>query len=249
MEFEQALALVRSGQVRPGGIGILKEKTLHATLKLWLDEETAHHEVPLPEGCVADIYDGERVTEIQTGNFSGFRPKLQKLLAQYPVTVVYPLVRRKWVRWIDPETGETGRANRSPRTGSWSDAGAELIYILPCLGHPNLTVRLVLLDVEEQRLADGWGRDGKRGSHRVERLPVALGDTLTLAAPSDYQALIPAGLPVSFTAAAFGKAARLQGRKLGGTLKVLLALGVLTREKVGREYRYTVGNEELGVRS
>ena len=70
MEFEQALTLVRSGQVRPGGIGILKEKTLHATLKLWLDEETAHHEVPLPGGRVADIYDGVTVTEIQTGGFS-----------------------------------------------------------------------------------------------------------------------------------------------------------------------------------
>ena len=231
MEFEQALALVRSGQVRPGGIGILKEKTLHATLKLWLDEETAHHEVPLPEGCVADIYDGERVTEIQTGNFSGFRPKLQKLLAQYPVTVVYPLVRRKWVRWIDPETGETGRANRSPRTGSWSDAGGELIYILPCLGHPNLTVRLVLIDAEEQRVADGWGNGGKRGSHRAVLLPLSVEDTLDLRCSADYAALIPTGLPAAFTAAQFGKAAKMQGRNLNGTLKVLLDRGVLKREK------------------
>lgn len=247
MDFDKALALVRSGQMRPGGIGILQEKTLHATLKLWLDEDVTHHEVSLPEGCVADIYDGKRVTEIQTGNFSGFRPKLQKLLEHYPVTVVYPLVRRKWVRWIHPETGEVTPPHRSPKTGRWSEAGAELVYILPCLGHPNLTIRLVMLDVEEQRLADGWGKDGKRGSHRVERLPLALGESVTLTAPADYRVLLPQDMSAEFSATQFGKAARLQGRKLSGTLKVLLETGILTREKVGRAFLYRE-NEEREVR-
>ena len=95
MEFNEALALVRSGEVRPGGIGILSEKTLHATLKLWLDDNPAHHEQPLPCGSVADIFDGERVTEIQTAGFSAFRKKLERLLEHHPVTVVHPLVRRK----------------------------------------------------------------------------------------------------------------------------------------------------------
>lgn len=238
MEFEKALALVRDGGDRVGGIGILGEKTLHATLKLWLDDDPTHHEIPLPQGSVADIFDGERVTEIQTANFSGFRKKLEKLLEHYPVTVVHPLVRVKWVSWIDPATGEVTKPRRSGRRGSFTDAGKELIFILPLLGHPNLTVKLVLLDVEEQRLLDGWGNGGKRGSHRAERLPLALGEELTLKAPADYAALLPPDLPMPFTAAQFGKAARLQGRKLQGTLKVLLTLGVLRREKEGQAYQY-----------
>lgn len=238
MEFERALAFVREGGVRPGGIGILGEKTLHATLKLWLDDDPTHHEVSLPTGSVADIFDGERITEIQTANFSGFRKKLEKLLDTYPVTVVHPLVRVKWVSWIDPATGEITKPRRSGRKGSFTDAGKQLIYILPLLGHRNLTVKLVLLDVEEQRLLDGWGNGGKRGSHRAERLPLALGETVTLREPADYAALLPPDLPPPFTAAQFGKAARLQGRNLQGTLKVLLALGVLRREKDGRGYLY-----------
>ncbi len=238
MEFERALALVREGGERVGGIGILGEKTLHATLKLWLDDDPAHHEVPLPQGSVADIFDGERVSEIQTVNFSAFRKKLEKLLDAYPVTVVHPLVRVKWVAWIDPETGEIGKPRRSGRRGSFTDAGKQLIYILPLLGHPNLTVQLVLLDVEEQRLLDGWGDGGKRGSHRAERLPLALGETPTLKGPTDYAALLPPDLPTPFTAAQFGKATRLQGRNLQGTLKVLLAVGVLRREKDGQKYIY-----------
>ncbi len=238
MEFTEALARVREGGDRVGGIGILGEKTLHATLKLWLDDDPTHHEIPLPQGSVADIFDGERITEIQTANFTALRKKLEKLLDAYPVTVVHPLVRVKWVSWIDPATGEITKPRRSGRRGSFTDAGKQLIYLLPLLGHPNLAVRLVLLDVEEQRLLDGWGNGGKRGCHRAERLPLALGESVTLTSPADYAALLPPELPTPFTATQFGKAARLQGRNLQGTLKVLVALGVLRREKDGQKYQY-----------
>ncbi len=238
MTFDEALARVRAGEGAAGGIGTLGEKTLHATLKWWLDADITHHEIPLPNGCVADIFDGERVTEVQTANFSGFRRKLASLLAQYPVTVVHPVVRTKVITWIDPATGEVTKPRRSSRRGSFTDAGAQLIYILPLLTHPHLTVKLVLLDVEEQRLLDGWGNGGKRGSHRAERLPLALVDVMTLKTAADYAALLPPALTYPFTAAQFGKAVRLQGRKLQGTLKVLLTLGVLTREKHGRGYLY-----------
>lgn len=238
MTFDEAVARATVGQ-SSGGIGTLGEKTLHATLKWWLDEDHRHHEIPLPEGSVADIFDGERVTEIQTANFSGFREKLTRLLEHYPVTVVHPLVRRKWVVWVNPTTGETAEPHRSPRIGTFTDAGKELVYILPLLGHKNLTVRLVLLDVEERRLADGWSRDGKRGSHRLERIPLAMGEDITLSCPADYAALVPLTLPAAFTAKEFGKAARLQGRNLTGTLKVLLSAGVLRREqKQGNAWLY-----------
>ncbi len=239
MTFEEACARVRVGAV--GGIGTLGEKTVHATLKLWLDEDTAHHEVTLADGHVADIYDGTRVTEIQTAGFSVFRKKLAALLQQGPVTVVHPLVREKWICWIDPQTGAISAPRRSSRRGTLTDAGRELVYILPLLTHPNLTVQIVLLDVEEHRLLDGWGNGGKRGSHRADRQPLALGETVTLRCPADYAALLPAKASYPCTTAAFGKAARLQGRHLNGTLKVLCALGVLTRERQGRGYVYSIG--------
>lgn len=239
MDFNEACARVRSGEVRPGGIGILQEKPLHATLKWWLDDIPDHHEVTLPCGRVADVYDGQRVYEIQTGGFSPLRKKLEQLLPLYPVTVVHPIPRYKYLSWIDPDTGETTPPRKSPKKGQFVQGCHQLVYVLPLLGHPNLTVKLVLMDMEEQRLADGWSRDGKRGSHRAVLLPLTLEDTLTLTQPADYAALVPDSLPAQFTATQFGKAARLQGRKLTATLKVLLDRGVLTREKEGREYLYT----------
>lgn len=242
VELEEALQNARPSLSAGSGIGTLGEKTLHAALKRWVDDNPAHWEVPLPEGFVADVFDGERVTEIQTAGFSAFRRKLERLLERYEVTVVHPLVRRKWLCWIDPATGEITEPRRSPRSGSLADAGGQLIYLLPCLKHPRLTVRLVLLDVEEHRLADGWGKDGKRGSHRAERYPLVDPAEPPLVSelrcPADYAGWLPEGLPEPFTAEQFGKLTRLQGRKLQGTLKVLLHMEVVTREKSGQRYLY-----------
>ncbi len=238
MEFYDALARVREGGHTAAGIGTLGEKTIHATLKWWLDDNAAHHEITLPCGSVADIFDGDRVTEIQTANFSGFRKKLERVLRDHPVTVVCPLVRRKHIVWITPDTGELSSPRRSPRCGGFSDVLPSLLYILSLLDNPRLTLRLVLLDVEEHRLADGWGNGGKRGSHRAERYPTALVDTMTVASAADYHRLLPTGLPAAFTAEEFGKIAHLQGRRRNAALKVLMTTGVLTRERVGRAYHY-----------
>ena len=239
LDFCEAGTRVREGDIPTQSIGVLKEKPLHATLKWWLDDNPDHHEIPLPCGKVADIFDGTTVTEVQTGSFSPLRKKLEVLLPDYPVTVVHPVVRRKYLTWIHPDTGETTPARKSPRIGSFTDGGKQLIYLLPLLSHPNLTVRLVLIDAEEQRLADGWGNEGKRGSHRAVLLPISVEDTLDLRCPADYAALIPAGLPDRFTATQFGKAAKMQGRNLNGTLKVLLDRGVITRtEKQGNAWVY-----------
>ena len=246
MDFNEACTRMREGDLPTQSIGVLKEKPLHATLKWWLDDNPAHHEIPLPEGKVADIYDGVTVTEVQTGSFSPLRKKLETLLDTYPVTVVHPVVRRKYLSWINSETGEITPARKSPRVGSFADGGKQLIYLLPLLSHPNLTIRLVLIDAEEQRLADGWGNEGKRGSHRAVLIPLTLEDTLTLRCPADYAALIPAALPERFTAQQFGKAAKMQGRNLHGTLKVLLDRGVITRtDKEGNAWIY----EKVGIRS
>ena len=235
--FEAACAAAKQRMETRETIGRLQEKTLHATLKFFLDADERHHEVRLTacEGKpIADIFDGERVTEIQNGNFSGFRPKLERLLAVYPVTVVYPVVRKKQVVWIDPETGEITTPRLSPKTGSPADALPELIFIEKQLFHPNLTLRLLPVDVTEYRLQDGWGAAGKRGAHRVERLPEAIFEPIDVRTPRDLLFLLPK-LPAEFTAADFSHILRLRGRKLSAALKVLTLSGCV--EQTGKEGR------------
>ncbi len=239
-DFEAAKAKAEARLATRESIGRLQEKRLHATLKFWLDADETHHEVTLPCGAVADIFDGERVIEIQNGNFSGFRIKLCRLLEEYPVTVIYPLPRKKTLFWIDPATGDTSQGHRSPKVGTFADAAPELLFIAKQLFHPDLTVRLQLIDIEEYKLQDGWGNDGKRGAHRVERVPVALGETLEIRTPTDLKGCLPAKLPTQFTSADYQKCTRLRGRRLFSALRLFLEAGVITREKQGNKYIYTV---------
>ncbi len=86
--FEQAKLKVLLKQNDPHGFGTLQEKTVHAVMKLYYEPDEDYHEVPI-EGYIADIYTGERIIEIQNGNFNRLRPKLAAFLPLYPVTVVY----------------------------------------------------------------------------------------------------------------------------------------------------------------
>lgn len=225
------------------GIGSVGEKAVHAVLKNYYAPNPADQEINLGS-FVADIAGREGVIEIQTSGFGRLRPKLERLLELGPVRIVYPVLQVKWVSWVDPETGELSPRRRSPkRAGPW-EVLRELVYISTYLTHPNLRVTVVLLEAEEQRLRDGWGRDGKRGSHRYHTRPLALLREVTLDSPEDYAQLLPPGLPGEFTAKEFGKSSRLSPRGVWAALRVLEELGLVRRGgKRGRSQLYQIPPE------
>ena len=155
------------------GIGTLSEKTVHAVLKNYYAPDETQHEIPV-EGCVADIFNGKEIIEIQTRSFDRMRPKLERFLPLYPVTIVYPIPYCKHVFWIDEETGEISGGRKSPLKGSPYLAFKELYRIKAYLQDPNLTIRLTFLNMEEYKLLNGWSRDKKRGSSRYDRIPVSI---------------------------------------------------------------------------
>ena len=222
---------------RTAGVGTLSERLLHRILKNYLDPCHENHEVSYL-GSIVDIMNGEGVTEIQTRDLIRLSPKLEKLLPDTPVTVVYPITRIKTLCWLDPETGETTPPRRSPRRGRPSDALPELSRIRHYIGDKNLTVRIFMLDTEEYKELNGRGADRKHYATRYERLPTELADIITLRNVSDYKQLIPDTLPDEFSAKDFNRLTALRGRRAYFSLKLLLDLGLLTREMSGREYRY-----------
>ena len=226
------------------GIGTLGEKTLHAELKRLFEPDTAAHEVRVGP-YVADIVGEDGIIEIQTGNFSRLRPKLSVLLEVSQVTVVYPIAHRKWLLWVDPESGGVTSRRKSPRQGNFPDAMWELEKIRTLLTHPNLRLCLLLVDLEEYRLRDGWSRDQKRGSHRYERIPLGLAGRLDLRCPADWRspeaqaAFFPAGLPSPFTSKDYAKAARLTVPAAQTALRMLAQMDAAQRcGKRGNLYLY-----------
>lgn len=221
-----------------GGIGTLGEKTLHAVLKEFYAPDKNMQEISIGR-YVADIYTGSDIMEIQTGHFDNLRRKLDCFLPDYPVTVIYPVPRIKYLIWIDPETGECSKPRKSTVKGSVYRAFYELYKIKKYLISPNLHFCFPYLELEEYRLLNGWSRDKKKGSHRYDRIPKALLGEVRIESPADYGRLIPPGLPEPFTAAEFGKAVGERKDTAAKVLHILNYLKVIERcENKGRAYSY-----------
>ena len=220
------------------GIGTYGEKTLHAALKRWLEPDPQAHEIPVG-GFVADIVGERGIVEIQTAGFDKLRKKLAVFLGAAPVTVVYPVAHVKWLLWVDPETGDLTKRRKSPKVGGFAEALPEFYKIKPLLGHPNLRLCVLLVDMEEYRLLSGWSADRKKGSARYERVPLAIAGQLELACTEDWAGFLPASLPCPFTSRDYAKAAALSLSRAQTALNVLHAVGAAVRVgKRGNAYLY-----------
>lgn len=238
-EFLASCARVVGNAYERDTVGLLKEKTLHAVMKDFIEPNHAYHEKKT-EGFVADVLrpSGE-IFEIQTRSFDRLRRKLAAFLPKHPVTVVYPIPAAKMLSWLDAESGEASSFRKVPKKGSFYDAGRELARILPFLHHPNLSILLLLIDMEEYRLKNGWGKDGKRGSERYDRIPTALSDSLLLTDAASYEALFPFSLASPFTAKEFRRAVKGGPRTAPELLRVLGEMGVVERcGKQGNAFLY-----------
>ena len=232
------------------GIGLLAEKRLHSVLKRWVLDDFSCHEIkiegqgPKPRKFVADVLapSGE-IFEVQTGKLYPMRAKLAFYMTEtaHPVTVVHPLFAVKYISWLNGETGEIVSRKKSPKKQTPLHALAELKPFLEYLGTPRFSLCLPLLEVDEYRLLDGWGKGGKRGSHRYELIPLSLLDTALLREKADYVALFPDDVRLHdpFTAKTFSKVSRLAGYALYDALAVFEALGVIEKcGKIGRAALY-----------
>lgn len=236
--FERALKQV-SVQRQLNGIGTRGEKTLHAVLKVLMDEDPSHHEQKIGP-FVADVFDGERIFEIQTRQFNTMRSKLDAFLPVVPVTIVYPMASRKWLVWLDPLTGEATKRRLSPKKAHPIEIVNELYKINVFLDNPHLSIVIVLLELEEQRWLSGWSEDKKKGSRRHERIPIHLEGFISLRRPENYLSLLPDDLPESFTSAMVAKHAKISLRTAQTALRLLERLHQISAVgKDGRHKKFT----------
>lgn len=231
-QFYEACSIILDDRDTNTGIGTLGEKTLHAILKYYYEPDANYHEIRY-HGFVADIaYDNE-VIEIQTRNFNALRRKLSVFLEQGEVRIVYPIPYEKYLEWIDEETGTISKKRKSPKKGTWYQVFYELYKIKPFLVHPNIRLSFVLINIEEQRLLNGWSEDKKRGSHRLERIPTKLVDELEINSIEDYKKLIPDSLEEVFSTKNYKEATKLTINRARTAIHVLHYVGAI--EKVGKQ--------------
>lgn len=220
------------------GIGTLSEKTVHAILKNYYEPDEDKQEIPIVN-YIADIFSNNEIIEIQTRHFDKLREKLSVFLPLYPVTVVYPIPREKWLIWIDEESGELSKKRKSPAKGTPYTAFKELYKIKEFLKDSHIRFKLVLLDMEEYRLLNGWSQDRKKGSSRYDRIPTALVEEVEINCVQDYLQFVPYELPEEFTTKDFAKEAHIPVALAQKVIHILHYIEVVERVgKSGRSYLY-----------
>ena len=193
---------------KPRHIGELNESSLHRALKARyaVEGSVTEHAV---DGFVADVLIGNHIVEVHTGIFWNLKKKLPRLLERFRVTLVYPVARDRYIVKV-PGEGAPATRRRSPRHDSLFVAFSALASIPALLEHPNLTLHIVLVVVEEIRVpADGRRR---RWSTTDRRL-VEVIETVAISSMAELFAPLDANLPARFTsrhvAAALGGSRRL----------------------------------------
>ena len=187
------------------GVGLLNEKPLHAALKAWYAQPDDRFEVDV-DGSVIDILRGELLVEIQTRSFSALKRKLEKLVVNHAVRLVYPIAAEKWIVRLSDDGTVSGGRRKSPKHGAMSGLFRELVSFPHLISHHNFALEVLLIQEEEVRqqgLARNWRR---RGWGTVERRLVQVVDRRLFAAPADLAALIPASLEEPFTSAGLADA-------------------------------------------
>lgn len=170
-------------------IGVLREGPLHAAVKTMLARPGDRMEVPVGR-FVIDLVrvDGELV-EVQTGGFAPLGLKLDALLDEHRVRIVYPVAAERRIVRLD-EDGEITAVRRSPRRGGVVDVFDRLVALPSLLTHPNLTIEVLLLREDHIRGIPAT-RSGRRKRDPGERRLVEVLDRVELRGPEDVLGALP----------------------------------------------------------
>ena len=187
------------GDVRTrASIGELRERSLHRALKQRYAAGGGRTETAV-DGYVADVLLGNRIIEIQTGDFFPLKRKLPPLLANHEVTLVYPIAKDRYLVKRSANLEAPAKRRLSPRHGSPFAVFGALTSIASLLEHPNLTLDVVMVTAEEIRMPnEGRGRWRRKWVATDHRL-LEVVETHTIRRTADLFAMIDAGLPARFT--------------------------------------------------
>lgn len=225
------------------GFGTLAEKRLHAVIKKYLCDNEDLHEVGV-QGTrfVSDICIGNEIIEVQTGSFYPMKKKIAYYLehTDCTVTIVHPIPAIRWMSWVDPQTMDIS-PRRKVKGGRAEELLPELYHLLPHLHDPRLHFRLLLLEVHDFRMLNGWSKDRKKGSNRYERLPLALLDEIEFNTPEDFRRFLPSALPAHFTVKDFSSLTKIRGRNAYSAVRALATLGLVSEsEPIGRSMGWSI---------
>lgn len=175
------------------------ETSLHRELKRTYADAGAQLEVRLGAFRI-DALCGDELIEIQHGSLAAIRRKIEKLVIDYRVRVVKPIVARKELIKLNRKNGKVVGRRWSPKRGRVFDLFHELVYFTQTFPHPNLTLEVPLVDIVEYRYPGHGRRRWRRDNdHRVQdQVLVTIHDRYTFHHAKDLTSLVPREIPPRF---------------------------------------------------
>jgi hypothetical protein len=204
----------------------MQESSLHATLKDWYSEPGDLVEEAI-DGFVVDIFHDHQIIEIQTRNFSALKNKLSMLLPKYPVRLVHPIAREKWIVHLSDQNEEFISRRKSPRRGRLEHLFQELVRIPRLAAHPNFSLEVLFTHEEEIRRHDGKGSWRRKGQSIADRRLLSVLDRRIFTSRRDYFDLIPRELAKPFTNRELAGALTISPNLAGKMTYCLRAMDVL----------------------
>ena len=217
-------------------IGERSEHSLHRVIKYMIDPTSIYHEKKISNKIV-DICIDNKIYEIQTKAFHNLRSKLDVLLENYEVTIIYPcIINKKIVKFN--ENGEVISSKKSPKKGKPIDALFEFYKIKQYLNHPNLKFKLFCFNVDEYQQTIKPTYKNRRGKIRIDQVPNELLDVLDINNINDYLKIVPV-INNKFTYKDFLKETKINKKHASYIFSVIKYLGIYIQvDKNGKEYIY-----------
>ncbi len=181
----------------PAQINTENESTLHAQLKDWYAEDGDKLECEV-DSYIIDLVRDDLLIEIQTANFSSIKPKINNLVKDHSLRLVYPIPTQKWLVYVNKK-GKQIRRRKSPKRGDFTDLFHEMIHAPLPFNNPKFSLEILYIDKEEVRCEDGKGSWRRGGVSIVDHRLLEVGERVLLEKPADIHSLFPSPLPEEFT--------------------------------------------------
>ncbi|MDY6844645.1 MAG: hypothetical protein SVW57_11190, partial [Thermodesulfobacteriota bacterium] len=185
-------------EIEMSNIGLLNEKSLHASLKEWYAQPGDQFEVTV-DGFVIDIVRDNLLLEIQTGNFASIKSKLITLLRTQRIRLIYPIAQEKWIVKQAMDNGGGVTYRKSPKRGRVEELFWEMVSFPHLIMNPNFSLEVLLIRGEEVRRFEKKKNWRRRGWVTEERRLLEVVDRRLFEEAADLKVLLPEKVGETFT--------------------------------------------------
>jgi hypothetical protein len=220
------------------------ETSLHRQLKAIYAGADGQQEV-VCDGYRIDAIRDSQLIEIQHGSLTAIRDKIRRLVERHRVRIVKPIVANKLLVKLDRRGGIELDRRRSPKRGKLLDVFDELVYFTRVFPHPQLTLEVLMVDVEERRYPGRGKRRRRRREGREFQVEdqhlIGILESHSFSTAADLRRLLPARMPRQFHTAHLAerlKAPRWTAQRIAYCLREMGAVQVVGKQGNALLYRY-----------